>query len=257
MRFSDRVVVITGSSRNIGATTARRFAAEGAKVVLNAATSAVELQTTAAAMTADGYNVRAVLADVATEDGSNLLIAEAVRAFGRLDVLVINHSVRPRLAFADMSPDDWHEVIGINLHSAFYLCRAAVPHLAATRKGSIIALGSASHRVIANARAHAFAGLAGRNAFLRTIAHELTPQGVRVNFIEPGVMDTVRKNLEWYPGAPPEGPQWAPEILAQIPMGRPGSTDELASAILFLASDEASYIVGATLEVTGGWKASA
>ena len=90
---------------------------------------------------------------------------------------------------------------------------------------------------------------------LQTIAFEPAPQGVRVNFVAPGFIDTVRTHPEWYPGAPPEGIQWAPGMLKQIPLGRPGTTDELASAILFLASDEASYIVGATIRVAGGWGA--
>jgi len=253
MRFDGRTVIVTGSSRNIGFTTAKRFAAEGAKVVLNAATSADELTAAASSLRNDGFDVRAVLADVGTEDGSRRLVDEAVSSFGRLDVLVINHSLRPLRLFSDMTSEEWHAVIGANLHSAFYLCRDAVPHLVASANASIITLGGASGSVLSAPRAHAFAGLTGRNAMLQTLSYELAPKGVRVNFVAPGVMDTLRKNPEWYPDAPPEGPQWAPEVLRQIPMGRPGTTDELASAILFLASDDASYITGATLRVAGGW----
>lgn len=254
MRFVDKVVVITGSSRNIGLTTARRFAAEGAKVVLNASSSAQELDRAAVALQAQGYDVHPVLANVGTEEGAQHLVDQAVETYGRLDVLVINHSVRPRQLFADMTTQQWHAVVDVNLHSAFYLCKAAVPLLTAAGNASIIAIGGESQSGTHSApRAHAFAGLAGRTAMLQTLGAEIAPQGVRVNFVSPGAMDTVRMNPEWYPGAPPEGPQWSPDLLKSIPLGRPGTTDELASAILFLASDEASYIVGTTIRVAGGW----
>ena len=125
------------------------------------------------------------------------------------------------MRFADMTATEWHEVVGVNLHSTLHLCKAALPHLVAAGNASIIAIGGASQSVLSAPRAHAFASLAGRTVMLQTIAFEPAPQGVRVNFVAPGFIDTVRTHPEWYPGAPPEGIQWAPGMLKQIPLGRP------------------------------------
>ena len=257
MRFKDKVVVVTGSSRNLGFAIARRFGEEGAKVVINAASSADELADAEAKLKAQGIEVRAVLADTANEAEAQRLIATAVETWGRLDVLGLIHSTRPLVDFMDITTEAWHEAVGTNLHSNFYLCKAAVPHLVASGNAAIVATGGGAGRrgVISAHRAHAFAALAGKNAMLQVLAHELAPKGVRVNFVAPGVMDTFRKHPEWYPGSPPEGVQWTPSTLARIPMGRPGTVDELANAVLFLASDEASYIIGTTIEVNGGWSA--
>ncbi len=256
MRFKDKVVVVTGSSRNIGFAVARRFGEEGAKVVINAAHSTDELKEAESQLKAAGIDVCAVLANTAHQEEAERLIATAVETWGRLDSLCLIHSTRPLIDFMDITPELWHEVIGTNLHSHFYLCKAAVPHLVATGNASIIAIGGGGHSgPISARRAHAFAGGAGKTAMLQTLAHEIAPLGVRVNFVSPGVMDTFRKNPEWYPGSPPEGVQWTPSTLARIPMGRPGTVDELASAVLFLASDEASYSVGTTITVAGGWSA--
>ena len=246
MRFSDRVVVITGSSRNIGLTTARRFAAEGAKVVINAATSADELAEAEALLCAHGAEVCAVRADLGSPEGSALLISRAIEEFGSLDVLVLNHSTRPHSPFLSISRKEWNSVIDVNLNSSFHLCQAAIPHLLASDLPSIIAVGGYSSAVMGLNKAHASAASKGRTAMLEAVSAEFAPKGLRVNFVAIGAVDTVRKHPEWYPDAQ------SINFQQHVPLGRLGTPDEIASAVLFLASPEASFVANATLRVSGG-----
>lgn len=258
MRFVDKVVIVTGSSRNIGLATARRFGEEGAKLVINAATSADELKDAEESLRAQGIDVRAVLADTSKQADAERLISSAVETFGRLDVLIIMHANRQQRLPMEITPEEWHNIIGINLHSAFYLCQAAVPHLIEAGNASILCVNGpvdASKPIGANREgAHGLAGLAGRAVLMQNLAYDLAPKGVRVNFVQPGITDVIRKHPEWY-----EGSDYGRDLLegssgvnARIPMRRIGKPDEVAEALMFLASDKASYCVGTTLKTTGG-----
>lgn len=260
MRFTGKVALVTGSSRNIGKAIAERFASEGAAVVVNARSSQDELEATASEFEAQGYQVLPVLADVADPEAVNDMVAKGIDRFGKIDVLMINHSIRPLREFLKMTHDEWHFVCGVNLHSAMYLCQSVLPSMIEQGGGSIIAVGGDTggagraglHSYV---RPHAFASLAGRTTLLRSLMREFAPKGVRVNFVSPGVMDTVRKNPEWYPAdeEADKPPQERRKVLQQIPVGRPGKPAEVADAVLWLASDEAEYVLGTTIGVNGGW----
>ena len=246
MRFVGRTVVITGSSRNIGLTVARRFAQEGANIVINAATSADELTAAEEILRTEGAHVCAVLADLSSPEGAGLLISRTIQAFGALDTLVLNHSTRPHSPFLKITEDEWRSVIDVNLTASFMLCQAAIPHLLKSDLPSIIAVGGYSRGMSGPNKAHASAASGARTAMLESISAEFAPQGLRVNFVAIGAVDTVRKHPEWYPDAQ------SVDFLARVPMGRLGTTDEIASVVLFLASSEASFVANATVRISGG-----
>lgn len=253
-RFAGQVALVTGSSRNIGKAVAGAFARDGAAVVLNASRSADELDTARSELESAGADVLAVLADLGDPEAANGLVAQVLARFGRIDVLVICHSTRPLTPLLDTSDEQWHEQITINLHSAMYLCRAALPVMVQRGRGSVITVTNGGRFVSAKYPRHAaFAALAGRLTFMRSLLYEFAPSGIRFNFVGPGIMDTVRKNPEWYPDIPDGIPQNNPAVLASIPLGRAGRPEEVAAAVLWLASDEAGYVNGATIDVTGGW----
>jgi 3-oxoacyl-[acyl-carrier protein] reductase len=253
-RFTDKVVVITGSSRNIGKAIATSFAREGASVVINAGHSAQELEETAAELQAAGHDVLPVLADLSEIEAVEDMIAAVLERFGRIDVLVLSHSSRPLTPLLETTPEQWHEQIAINLHSAMYLCRSVLPGMVQRGGGSVITVGAAGRFVSAKYPRHAaFAALAGRRTLMASLLYEFAPHGIRFNSVGPGIMDTIRKNPEWYPDAPDGIPQNNPAVLATIPLGRAGRPEEVASAVLWLASEEAEYVNGANIDVTGGW----
>jgi NAD(P)-dependent dehydrogenase (short-subunit alcohol dehydrogenase family) len=253
-RFPERVVLVTGSSRNLGLAIAQGFAAEGARVVLNASRSAQELQDAAGALRDAGHDVMAELCDLARPGEAEELIGRIAARFGALDVLVICHSTRPLTPLLQTGDEQWHEQVAINLHSAMYLCRAALPGMIAKGGGSVITLTNGGRFVSARYPRHAaFAALAGRKTLMESLLYEFAPQGIRFNFVGPGIMDTRRTHPEWYPDVADGTPQRDPRVLATIPLGRAGRPEEVAAATLWLASDEAAYVNGATIDVTGGW----
>lgn len=257
MRFKDKIVLIVGSSRNSGLTAARRFGEEGAKLVINAARSGDELAAAEAELRGKGIDVRAVLADCAKQAEAERLIQTAIDQFGRLDCLVMLHSVRPAHPFSEITGEQWHQTMATNLHSVFYLCKAASPHLIATGNGAIVCAGPLLNYAkplppFAVGKVDSIVSLGARGLFLQSIAADFASRGVRVNMVEAGLMDTIRRHPEWYPGVPGGRLQDSPQAISAIPMGRVGTTGELAEAILFLASDQASYTAGAVLSVQGG-----
>jgi 3-oxoacyl-[acyl-carrier protein] reductase len=254
-RFAGKVTLVTGSSRNIGKAVAVAFAREGARVVINASRSAGELEQTRAELERAGHEVLAVLADLSDVDAVERMVADVRQRFGPIEVLVICHSSRPLTPLLKMTLEEWHEQIAVNLHSAMYLCRAVLPGMMEAGGGSVITVTNGGRFVSARYPRHAaFAALAGRLTLMQSLLYEFAPHGVRFNFVGPGIIDTVRKHPEWYPDAPAGRPQDSPAVLATIPLGRAGRPEEVASAVLWLASEEAAYVNGATIEVTGGWR---
>ena len=255
MKFEGKTVLITGSSRNIGKAIAYRFGKEGANVILNARESEDELATTAEEFRAESIRVLPCLADVSDKEQVDQMIERASHTFGNIDILMINHSVRPSTPFLEITKEEWDWVLGINLHSTLYLCQAILPGMIENGGGSVIAVGGnsgGSGGLSTAKRSHAMAAGAGRTGLLRALMREFAPHGIRFNFVSPGIIDTIRKHPEWYPGQS-GGPQNQPERLKQIPLGRAGVSEELVGAVISLASEDASYVNGATIAVNGGW----
>jgi NAD(P)-dependent dehydrogenase (short-subunit alcohol dehydrogenase family) len=250
-RLRGKTALITGASRNIGRAIALAFAAEGANLVLNTRINRDELDAVAAECGKTGVRVIPVLADVADASAVESMVKQGLAELGAIDVLVSNAAIRPHKSVTETSLEEWHRVLGVNLHSTFYLARAVVPAMKERQRGSIIALGGLSSltgRPNTTAVATAKTGLLG---LVRALAAELGPFGIRANMVVPGFIDTERRYAEWYPEFR-QAPPGAPEQLKQIPLGRLGRPEDIADACVFLASDASAYVTGDAMRVMGG-----
>jgi 3-oxoacyl-[acyl-carrier protein] reductase len=251
MRLAGKKAFITGASRNIGRAIALAFAAEGADLVLNTRANREELDGVAAECRKAGVRAVSVLGDIADAGAVDAMVKQGLGELGAIDVLVCNAAIRPHTSVTETSIADWHRVMGVNLHSAFYLARAVVPGMKERRQGSIIALGGQSSLTGRANTASVTAAKTGLLGLVRALAAELGPFGIRANMVIPGTMDTERRYAEWYPEFR-QAPPGAPEQLKQIPLGRLGRPEEIADACVFLASDASSYITGDEIRVMGG-----
>jgi 3-oxoacyl-[acyl-carrier protein] reductase len=246
-----RTAFVTGASRNIGRAIALAFAAEGADLVLNTRANRDELEVVATDCRKAGVRVVSVLGDIGDAAAVDAMMREGLAELGGIDVLVCNAAIRPHKAIDETSLEEWHHVMAVDLHSAFYLARAVVPGMKERKRGSIIALGGQSSitgRPNTTAVTAAKSGLLG---LIRSLAAELGPFGIRANMVIPGFIDTERRYAEWYPEFR-EAPPGSPEKLKEIPLRRLGRSEDIADACVFLASDASSYVTGDTIRVMGG-----
>jgi NAD(P)-dependent dehydrogenase (short-subunit alcohol dehydrogenase family) len=251
VKLAGKTALVTGASRNIGRAIALAFAAEGANLVLNTRVNREELEAVAAECRAAGVRVVPVLADVADADAVETMVARGLAELDAIDVLVCNAAIRPHRAVTETSLEEWHRVVGVNLHSAFYLARAVVPAMKARRRGSIIAIGGQSSLTGRPNTAAVTAAKTGLLGLVRALAAELGPFGIRANMVVPGVIDTERRYAEWYPEFR-QSPPGSPEQLGQIPLRRLGRPEDIAEACVFLASEASAYVTGDAIRVMGG-----
>jgi len=242
-RLEGKVAVITGAGRGIGAAIARRFAAEGASLVLNSlsdsAAKVVE------EITAAGGKALAVQGDVSKADDVAKVIDAAVSTFGRLDILINNAGITRDGLLMRMSEEEWDAVMDTNLKSVYLCCRAALrPMLKSRGGGRIISLSSVIGLSGNAGQANYAASKAGIIGFTKSLAKELSSRQVTVNAIAPGFIVT-----DMTAGMSEEAKQ---TLLKRIPLGTLGSAEDIASIAAFLTSDEAKYITGQTLTVDGG-----
>jgi 3-oxoacyl-[acyl-carrier protein] reductase len=180
------------------------------------------------------------------------MVAEGIEALGKLDILVNNVAVRPHKPILEVTDEEWHHTLGVNLHAAFYLCKAVLPGMMERKTGSIIALGGQSAitgRPNTSIVTTAKTGVVG---LMRAVAAEMAPYNIRANVVNPGSTDTSRDNPDWYPEFQAGVDRGSSEHLKEIPMGRQGTVQDIANACLFFASDESSYITGDSVNVMGG-----
>jgi NAD(P)-dependent dehydrogenase (short-subunit alcohol dehydrogenase family) len=250
-RLAGKSAVITGAAKGIGGATADVFAAEGARLVLTDI-DATGLEARRAALAAAGAEVVTVVGDVSVEDDARRMIEAAVERFGRIDILVANAGIIPLGSIDESTADDWDNVMSIDGRGMFLTCKYAIEAMTKTGGGSIVCLSSIS-------------GMAGQSRqstygpakFVATgltmhLAVEWAARGIRVNAVAPGTIWTERvRQLPDEPG----GTEYVEEITKNHPMGRLGEPEEVAKAIAFLASDDASFITGAILPVDGGYLA--
>jgi len=243
-RLDGRVAVVTGASSGLGAGFAVALAHAGADVVLGAR-RADRLAETAKAVEAVGRRAVAVATDVANPHDCTALAAAAMDAFGRLDVLVNNAGVYPRVPFLQMKESDWDLVIDVNLKGSF-LCAQAAARLMVQggRGGVIVNLASQAVRG-AVLGVHYSSSKSGLVGMTRAMALELASHNIRVNAVAPGLTDTAQPRY----GNSEEG---LAELARAVPLGRMAHPDEIADVIVFLASDAARYITGQTINVNGG-----
>ena len=251
MRLEGKRALITGASRNIGRAVALAFAAEGADLVLNTRINVDELEAVAADCRKAGVRVVSALADIADARAVETMVARAVSELGAIDILVCNAAIRPHTPITETSLEDWHRVMAVDLHSAFYLARAVVPAMKARGRGSIIALGGQSAITGRPNTAAVTAAKSGLLGLIRALAAELGPFGVRANMVVPGFIDTERRYAEWYPEFK-QTPPGDPAQLKEIPLRRLGRPEDIADACVFLASDASAYVTGDTIRVMGG-----
>src|SRR2546425_3688652 len=248
----DRVAVVTGAANGLGREIALLLAREGARVALGA-TDAAELERPAAAITKAGGTAVTLAGDLTEESGAARLIEVAAERLGGLDILVNNVGGSRNRKVWEMKVEDWDFVLRLNLRPTFLCTRAAVPHMMRRRSGRIICMSSGAREgtpwtaYYAGGSAYS-AAKAGVHGFVRDVALELAEYGITVNAVAPGPIDTER----FGPGLKKlnETVEYSPNHMT--PLKRLGQPFEVAHAVLFLASDEASYVTGHTLAVTGG-----
>lgn len=239
-----KVVLITGGTKGIGFTTARKFVEQGYRVAINGRNERSGKEAVSQ-LKESGNDAIFLKADVGVAEEVHHMVDQVMAQYGRIDVLVNNAGgLGGRSAVENMSTDFWHHVLNVNLHSAFYCTQACIPYLKGNG-GSIINLTSiAAYNGGGPGVAAYSVSKAGILAFTRATAKELIPYHIRVNAVSPGVIDTEfhsQTNKDLMEG-------WKQSIAAK----RFGTADEVADVIAFLASDQASYIVGEVIQVNGG-----
>ena len=242
--LSGRVAVVTGSAMNIGRATALMLAREGASIMVHSKSNAVGVEETRGLINAAGGSADAHLADLSTETGSQGLIDATVARFGRLDILINNAAIRRNTPITEISYAEWRDVLGSSLDCAFLASRAAVPHMRRGKWGRIVNIGGISMFIGTAGRAHVAAAKAGMVGMTRALASELGPDGITVNVVAPGVIDTVRG------GAAGQRP--ASSTATTVPVRREGRPEEIAHIVTMLCRPEGGYTTGQTIEVNGG-----
>lgn len=244
-RLQGKVAVVTGASQGIGEAIARLFAAEGARLVVNARTESKVIGV-AARIRRDGGEACGIPADIGSREGVAHLVDGAREQFGRIDILVHNAGIFPYAPLQDMDDDSWNEVIEVNLTGAYRLIKACLPLMKERGAGRVLLTSSVQgNHVAVPGCAHYAASKAGLTGLARAAALELAPFGITVNTVEPGLVLTA--------GVEEALSERRRDLMAQyVPMKRWAMPDEVAHAMLYLASDEAGYVTGQTIVVDGG-----
>lgn len=247
MNLENKVAIVTGAATGIGRAIATRFIKDGAKVVIDYVGKSTPADELVAALETIGGDAFAVAADVSDPDQVEMLFAQTLERFGRLDVLVNNAGIEKKIAFVDVPKKEWDEILAINLTGPF-LCsqHAARAMIAQGGGGRIINISSVHEDLAMPTNGPYCAAKGGLRMLMRTIAVELAPYGILVNNIAPGAIDTpMDAALE------ADRPELR-ALLDEIPMKRMGKPQEIAEMCAFLASSAASYSTGSTFFVDGG-----
>ncbi|MGQ0528465.1 MAG: 3-oxoacyl-ACP reductase FabG [Panacagrimonas sp.] len=241
MKLQGEIALVTGASRGIGRAIAERLAQDGAKVV-GTATSDAGREAMAAWLEPLGGQARVL--NVTDAAACEALLDEVSKGIGPISILVNNAGVTRDTLLMRMKDEDWDTVIQTDLTSVFRLSRGVMRGMMKARKGRIISIGSVVGAIGNPGQANYCAAKAGLIGFAKSLAREIGSRGITVNVVAPGFIDTdMTKGL---------GEQAHAALLSQVPVGRLGSPQDIASAVAFLASPEASYITGETLHVNGG-----
>ncbi|HSX53995.1 MAG TPA: glucose 1-dehydrogenase [Sphingomonas sp.] len=238
-----RVALVTGGGNGIGGAIASELAARGAKVVVN------DIDADRAHRKAKEIGNGAIAApgDASSSADVNAAVALALSGFGKIDILVNNAGMDQAVSILDLEEQDWDRLIAVNLKSAFLFSKAVLPGMIELKYGRIVCTSSVvAHRGAMNGGIHYGTTKGGMLGFARTLARQMAKTGVTVNAIAPGVVDTdlIRTHMS---------PETREIVIQDIPLGRLADPSEIGKAVAFLASDDAGYITGATLDVNGGF----
>jgi len=250
MLLENKVAIVTGGGRGIGRAIALRLAQEGAIVII---CDIIEenVKSVCKELCDSGKKAFPFTGDVSDEDNVNGMVETTRKQCGRIDILVNNAGISPKKEgrkanLTEISLDEWNKVIAVNLTSVFLCCKAVLPHFIERKGGRIINISSSSALDGGLLAApHYVASKGGISALTKTLAREVAPFGITVNAVAPGRVESPMAQLT--------SPERNREALQRIPVGRFGSPEDIANSVVFLASEEAQYITGITLNVSGGY----
>jgi 3-oxoacyl-[acyl-carrier protein] reductase len=246
MKLTDKVTLVTGAGRGIGAAIALTLAEYGCDIVVNDVAPMDRARQVAQEIEQLGRKALAIEADVADQAQVQRMVAQTLETFGRLDILVNNAGIIRRGTLIDHAPDEWERVLKVNLWGPFHCLKEVVPVMIRQSSGKIINISSIAGKVGDLASAPSYGASKGAlNAFTKAMARELAPHGITVNAIAPHAIET-EMSQEW----PDEKRR---QIIASIPLGRLGTPREVAETAAFLASDGANFITGEIIDVNGGY----
>ena len=240
--LAGRVALVTGAGRNIGRSIALALAAGGAAVAVNTRASRDDAERVAQDIRAAGGKAQVFMADITAADQVKAMADGVVGQFGKIDILVLNASVRREVPFVDMDFDEWRKVMSTSLDGSFHCIKACLPAMMASGGGSIIMLGGDTALSGAVGKAHSSAAKSGLVGLTKALGKELAQHGIRVNCVSPGNINTTR----------PAYRAGRPAASGRIPMGRQGEPEEIAATVRFLCTPGAGYITGQTVHVNGG-----
>lgn len=243
-RLNDQVAVVTGASGSLGGRAAAALAREGAAVILHYSSDEGAAARIAQEIIATGGRAHTVGADLAQPAESAGLITAATDTYGRLDILVTTAGIPADQPILAMNDREWRAVVESSLSAVFFCIRAALREFVRQRRGRIINIAAAAEQAGSAGQANYVAANAGLIGLTRAVAREVGSRGITVNMVVPGFLTSPDVDSAFAAGAAP--------LLTQIPLGRAGTPDEIAAAVLFLASEEAGYITGQVLHVDGG-----
>lgn len=241
--FDGKVAVVTGAARGIGQAIAKRLAEEGADVAV-CDLQAEWLNETTEIIQSFGRKALALAVDVGDSEAVNGCIGEVLKVFGRVDILINNAGITKDTLLVRMSDEDWDAVLRVNLKGTFLFTRAVAKPMMKQRSGSIINIASISGIIGTPGQANYAASKAGAIALTKSTANELAARGIRVNAIAPGFISSKMTDAL--------SEEVRKQYLARIPLGRFGTVEDIANAVVFLCSEHSGYMTGQTLNINGG-----
>ncbi len=240
--LAGQVALVTGGAKNIGRAISLALAAAGAAVAINTLRSSEEAEAVVREIRAAGGNGEVFLADVADASAVRAMGEGVLKRFGRIDILVLNASQRREMLFKDMTFEDWRHTLSITLDGSFHCIKACLPSMLAQRSGNIVTLAGDAVLLGGNRKAHNTTAKNGLVGLTRALARELAGDGIRVNCVSPGSINTERP-AHRSARADPQG---------KIPLGRYGEPEEIAACVRFLCGPGGGFITGQILHVSGG-----